>query len=288
MLTLTSDASSVVVAPEYGAGLIGWMLGDTPMLRRALPQAAVEGNPHAMGCFPLLPYGNRIRQGQFYWRGRNYCLKRNFGDHPHAIHGLAWQRPWTVEQISAGSVLLSLDHHPDNAWPFAFNAVIGYSLFGSALTVTIEMTNRDATPTPAGLGVHPYFPKTNDPCLRFNSVGAWENGCDSLPSRHGPLRDDWGHSDPRPVAPSMLDNCFTAWDGTADILAGQASLRIEASAVFRQLQVFTPTWADFFCVEPISHVPDAVNRSDLPIDQAMHILEPNETLSGTVRFTPVG
>jgi aldose 1-epimerase len=86
----------------------------------------------------------------------------------------------------------------------------------------------------------------------------------------------------------MLDNCFTAWDGTADILAGRASLRIEASAVFRQLQVFTPTWADFFCVEPISHVPDAVNRSDLPIDQAMHILEPNETLSGTVRFTPVG
>ncbi len=51
MLTLTSGASSIVVAPEYGAGLTGWMLGRTPILRRALPQAAFGRDPHLMGCF---------------------------------------------------------------------------------------------------------------------------------------------------------------------------------------------------------------------------------------------
>ena len=85
-----------------------------------------------------------------------------------------------------------------------------------------------------------------------------------------------------------MDNCFTGWDGTADFQSGPASLRIEASEVFRQLQVFTPSWADFFCVEPVSHVPDALNHADLPTDQTMHILQPNETLGGTVRFTPIG
>src|ERR1700761_1515794 len=67
MLTLKAGASSIVVAPEFGAGLTGWMIGGTPMLRRALPQAAVIGDRHALGCFPLVPYGNRIGFGRFRW-----------------------------------------------------------------------------------------------------------------------------------------------------------------------------------------------------------------------------
>jgi aldose 1-epimerase len=288
MLTLASGASSVVVAPEYGAGLIGWMAGRTSMLRRALPQAAVAGDPHAMGCFPLLPYGNRIGRGRFRWGGIDYELTRNFGDNPHTIHGVGWQRAWRVDQAGRQSVTLSLEHRGDSSWPFAFSAEIGYALSGAALTVTIRLTNRHGAPAPAGIGVHPHFPKACDPSLRFNASGAWEDGVDSLPLRHGRPRADWLHTKPRPVVASRLDNCFTGWDGTADIQAGPASLRIEASPAFRQLQVFTPSWADFFCVEPVSHVPDAINRPDLPVEQAMHVLQPEATLSGTIRFTPTG
>jgi hypothetical protein len=43
----------------------------------------------------------------------------------------------------------------------------------------------------------------------------------------------WQHREPRRVAQSRLDNCFTGWGGSAEIDAGPASLRIEASAVFR-------------------------------------------------------
>jgi aldose 1-epimerase len=288
MLTLTSGASSLVVAPEYGAGLTGWMLGCTPILRRALPQAAVGRDPHLMGCFPLLPYGNRIGRGRFHWCGRDYELAPNFGGDPHTIHGVGWLRAWTVEEAGPRSVTLSLEHHPDSSWPFAFNAEIGYSLSGAALTVTIQITNRHTAAVPAGIGLHPHFPKANNPMLRFNASGAWENGPDSLPSRHGPSCADWRHAEPRSVAESRLDNCFTGWDGTAEFQAGPAGLRIEASEVFRQLQVFTPSWADFFCIEPVSHVPDAMNRPDLPTEHAMRVLQPNETLGGTVRFTPIG
>jgi aldose 1-epimerase len=57
---------------------------------------------------------------------------------------------------------------------------------------------------------------------------------------------------------------------------------IEADAAFRHLQVFTPFDCDFFCAEPVSHVPDAINRSDLPPGQAMHVLPPGESLAGSV------
>jgi aldose 1-epimerase len=286
MLTLTSGASSLVVAPEYGGGLTGWMLGRTPLLRRALPQACPGGDSRAMGCFPMLPYGNRIGQAGFHWRGIDYRLKRNFGDQPHSLHGVGWQRPWVVAEATPRSVILVLEYRPDEPWPFAFDATVAYRLSGTALTIAIQLTNRHDAPAPAGIGVHPYFPKAGDPSLRFHATGAWENGSDALPLRHGTPPADWLHTEPRPIAQSRLDTCFTGWDGTADIQAGPASLRIEASAAFRHLQVFTPSWADFFCIEPVSHIPDAINRPGLPADQAMDVLQPNETLGGTIVFTP--
>jgi aldose 1-epimerase len=288
MLILRSGASSAVVAPDCGGGLTGWMIGLTPILRRALPQASVGGDTHAMGCLPILPYCNRVSHGRFRWMGLEYRLKPNFGDDPHTIHGVGWQCGWQVAAAGPGFVSLVLDHAPDDAWPFGFAARVTYALSETALTIGVALTNRHSGPAPAGIGVHPYFPKSAASTLRFNASGAWENGADSLPSRHGAVAAEWAHSEPRPVVDSRLDNCFTGWDRVAEIGAGSANLRIEASEAFRHLQVFTPSWADFFCVEPVSHVPDAVNRPGLPADQAMHVLEPDETLGGTVRLTVGG
>jgi aldose 1-epimerase len=288
MLTLASGTSSIVVAPKCGAALVGWMRGPTAILRRSLPQATVGDDPHAMGCFPLLPYGNRLGRGCFQWSGAGYTLEPNFGDSPHTIHGVGWHRVWAVEAATTSSIVLALNHDPGPAWPFAFSARLRYALSDTALTIDIQITNRHAAPAPGGIGVHPFFPKSHDPSLCFNATGAWQNGADALPSTHAPPPAAWQHTTPRKERDSRLDNCFTGWDGTADIQAGPASLRIEASPVFRHLQVFTPSWADFFCVEPISHVPDAINRPDLPADQAMHVLQPNATLAGTIRFIPTG
>jgi aldose 1-epimerase len=152
----------------------------------------------------------------------------------------------------------------------------------------MRLTNRHDTPAPAGLGLHPYFPKTQDAALRFQAAGFWTNGPDSLPLHHGAPPAGWGDGAAGFIDGAGLDNCFTGWLGAADILTGVASLRIEASSVFRHLQVVTPGWADSFCAEPVSHVPNALNRLDLPVDQAMHVLQPGETLEGTIRLLLAG
>ncbi len=284
MLTLTEGRSSIVVVPEYGAGLLGWLYGPTAVLRRALPQAAM-GDFHALSCFPLLPYANRIAGGCFTWDGQQHILTRNFGDRAHTIHGIGRQRPWTMSQVRPNAVSLELNHEADADWPFAFQATMSYALNGPTLTVDLSLINRHAAAAPAGLGIHPYFPKPPGATLQFDASGAWENGPDTLPLRHGPVPPDWSFSPARPVASVQLDNCFTGWSRTANIEAGAASLRIEASAAFANLQVFTPPWGDFFCVEPVTHVPDAINRPGLPADQAMVSLQPGATLSGTIRLT---
>jgi aldose 1-epimerase len=293
MITIRGNrGDSLVVAAQHGGAIVGWTNHQQTLLRHALPEAAAAGNPHAMGCFPLVPYANRIAGGRFRWDGRDYQLTRNFGDQPHSIHGVGWQRPWAVEAVTNTSTRLSLLHTADGdqagAWPFAFAAELTYTLDYGGLLVTLSATNRHDAPAPMGLGLHPYFPRAAGATLHFQAPGVWFNGSDSLPSQHGTVPSGWDHGQGLAVGTLRLDNCFTGWTAPARLEAGAASLDICASATFGNLQVFTPGWADFYCVEPVSHVPDAINRPDLPPGQAMRVLLPGETMTGTIEFLPLG
>lgn len=276
MLTLRAGANAVVLAPEHGGAILGWRNGPTPILRPPGADAALRGDPGAMGCFPLLPYANRIAAGRFTWAGRTHTIRRNFGDHPHAIHGVGWRARWTVDHAAPDRARLGLRHDGDADWPFAFDATLDYTLTETALTVRIGATNRHSAPAPMGIGLHPYFPRKAGQSLRFAADGVWLNDRHALPDRHVAIPDAWNHAQVRAIGSARLDNCFTGWAGTADL----GSLTIEADPVFADLQVFTPEGADFFCVEPVSHAPDALNRTHRP----MRTLQTDETLAGSVTF----
>ncbi len=283
---LALGGGAVAILPAQGGAILSWQDGATALMRHGSAD-----DVRATACFPLLPYCNRIAQGRFRWNGRDHRLDRNMGDHPHAIHGVGWQRAWRVTRAAGDGVSLALCHDPTGeaarAWPFAFDATLDYALDAHGLAVTLAMTNRHDAAAPAGIGLHPYFPRLPGATLQFRASGVWQNDATALPERHVVLPPAWDHARARPVGAARLDNAFTGWDGTARIETGAARLTIEADPVFATLQVFTPEGADFFCVEPVSHAPDAVNRDGLDLGQAprqaMHVLAPGETLRGTVR-----
>ncbi len=279
MLTLSGGDDSLILAPEHGGAIVGWTRRGTHMFRRPSPDAVMLGRPGAMGCFPLVPFCNRIAWGRFSWAGRNYELAANFGDHPHAIHGVGWQLPWLVESVTSDSATVSLHHDPSPGWPFTFAARLIYRLTVQGLTVQIDATNLHSAPAPMGLGAHPYFPRDHGASIAFQADGVWLNR-DALPVTCAPIPSEWSHTHGRAVDREPLDNCFAGWRGEVRI----PGMRIEADQ--RNLQVFTPPEMNFFCVEPVSHVPDAINHPELPKTQAMTVLAPGETLSGTMTFTP--
>ena len=80
------------------------------------------------------------------------------------------------------------------------------------------------------------------------------------------------------VGDVALDNCFEGWDGTAVLTWPDRRLTIEADSTFRHAVVYTPLGESFFCVEPVSHMNDAINHS------GMRVLDPGETLRGEIRF----
>jgi aldose 1-epimerase len=290
MLTLHAGESSLVLAPEIGGAIVGWTFGATPVLRRPEPDAILGRNARGLGCFPLVPFSNRIGHARFGWDGHEHILERNFGDRNQCIHGIGWQKTWEAASISDTSATLMLRHDATGAdarrWPFSFMAEQHFALTPDALRVVLMLTNLHAHKAPAGLGLHPYFPRAHISTLHFKAEGVWMNGADMLPATHVPLPFEWDHAFGKEIGHSSLDNCFTGWGGKVRIesASGGPGLTIEAGEPLRHLIVYTPSDHDFFCVEPVSHLTDAINRMDESADLGMRILAPGETLRAEVTF----
>ena len=238
--------------PDLGGSIAGLWLGGVPVLR-STPGAQLH-SVRASGCYPLVPFSNRIAQAKLVWNGTSHPLVRNFNDEPHAIHGVGWQRPWTVLDQSDNTALLSYEHRPDSHWPFAFDVSQAFALQGHSLQVSLSITNQSAQAAPVGLGWHPYFVKRPGSHLRFAATGVWEMGEDKLPTvrRAAPGLD----SDCQAL---RIDNCFDGWDGQAHLTDTLLHTRIEAN--LQHLVVYTHADLDMVAIEPVSHVNNALHLS---------------------------
>jgi aldose 1-epimerase len=259
------------------------------LMRETPEQALRDWLVRQTSCYPLIPYSNRIAQGRFSFEGVEHRLALNFGDHPHSIHGNAWQKPWQVAEAGDARCRLVLSHRPDGdearGWPFAYRAEQLFEMSSDRLTLTISLENEDHRSMPAGLGLHPFFPKRPGVLLQFAAEHVYPNGEDSLPMAGIPVPQEWDYRNMRELGEPRLDNCFAGWDGTARIIFSQEkiALSIEADPLFTHFVVYVPTARDFFAVEPVSHMNDAINRPDIA-GQGLKILQPGERLTAQVRF----
>ena len=269
MINLRAGNSSLQLAPEHGGAIVDWRFAHRALLK------TVRG----IACFPMVPYANRIALGKFKSQGMSHQVPLNFGDHPHSIHGIGWQRPWKVEGSGTDNARLTLSHDGFGAWPLPFTAEQYFELGSNTLRIELRVTNRADRPAPVGLGLHPYFRRTEHASLRFAAASVWLNDPTALPVSEVAVPDLWNHAGGKPVGSAPLDNCFSGWDGHAELDLGATKVTIEASKAFRHLQVYTPEGQDFFCVEPVTHRPNGVNAIN-----GITVLPPGETLSGAINF----
>ena len=285
------------VAPWLGGAVTAFRLGEIELLRPT-PQAAIaHGQVRQTGAFALVPYSNRIAQGRFEHEGAAFQLAASPYGEAHALHGNGWQLPWTVTECSAISCVLQLDHVPVGdgppraaGWPFAFRATQSMALSPSGLRITLELENRDDRPMPAGLGWHPFFPLRADTTLAFSARSVWLTDAELLPTRRIPASGAWDYAQPRTIAGARLNHCFTGWDRQARIALGNGlpTLTIAASEAFPNTIVYAPADADFFAFEPVTHMPDAINRPAAEPGEGMAILQPRQRLSGEVALSVAG
>ena len=252
---LRAGALRLALRPDLGGSIAGLWHHGVPVMRSVEPGQLVRARKGA--SFPLVPYSNRIAQGRFNWQGKPYQLALNFDDSPHPLHGVGYLSRWQVERPSGPSgpaeVALTLQHRADEGWPFDFHARQLFQLSPTSLRVELSITNTAAQAAPVGLGWHPYFPRRARSRLHVECSGRWELDALKLPTQLVPqpgVDADLAHLD--------YDHCFEGWSGPARIRDELFALTLRSSLA--RLVIYTPPGRDYFAVEPVSHVTNAINQ----------------------------
>ena len=285
LITLRAGDAAVELAPEAGGAVTRYWLergAVTWEWLRPTPAGALRtGNPYRAAAFPLVPYSNRIRAGRFSFRGRSVVEPLNRPPERHAIHGHGWQARWQPTDVRAAEARLEY-RHPAGAWPWAYQATQHFTLRPSSLTVELSLSNQSAAPMPAGVGWHPYFPRTSRATITADVRAMWLTDEEMLPT-------ELVASPPAAPFKRGLDNCFVGWSRRAAIDWPELGARLvmRAEPPLDYLVVFTPARRPFFCVEPVSHMTDAFNLAEAGRpDSGILVLEPGETLRTAVVLTP--
>jgi aldose 1-epimerase len=280
LFELGSDAWRVRIAPALGGSIIDarWHRRD---VLRPMPEAELLArNVRKSACYPLVPFSNRIAFGSFRFGAAQYALVKNLADMPHAIHGIGFQRAWSVQEITTAAIDMRLSHLPDDCWPFGFEAQQRISIVEDSLVLKVRVTNTDARAAPCGVGWHPFFPLDSSTGMTKLST-AWtsmlvsdENDlpCANTEPPHFGALDD-----------TIVDNCFTGWSGRARIDTPHHRVTIEANDVLRCAVLFRPADKPFFAFEPVSHANNALNGNEPPMD----VLSPGESLEASVKLSMI-
>jgi aldose 1-epimerase len=286
MLTIGRGDGCCTVYPELGGSLGCWTVAGQDMLRAASAAAVADGEMLGMATFPLVPFSNRIGPAQFEWDGRKIHLSKNFAREPHAIHGIGWQRPWSVCAQSDNAVTLRLAHAGDANWPWPFEAEQRICVADHQLTLALNVRNRAAQAVPLAFGHHPYF-DASGATLVFNAETVWMSGEDSLPTKPLLPSGPYDFRTPAPVEGRDVDHCYAGVSGPARIMWSDRPLALEiaSSPQLPAAVVYVPKGGDAFCFEPVPHINNALN---LPGNApAMPVIAPGEAFETTITFTAV-
>jgi len=279
-IVLERKGFRLVLIPSLGGSVRSFTLDGRNILFPASKQK--PPSPLETAGFPLFPFSGRIKDGAFSWKGRPVQLEANFAPEPHAIHGQAWLAAWTVESITADQARLSFDYQP-NDWPWPYRAVQHFELTGDGLKLTLTLENLSEEEMPAGLGWHPYFPR-GDAELSANVSSIWVADHGEIPDRQAALGKGTDIRTARPVNALHLDNAFVARPANADIVWPSSGLHvsIRSTPEFGHLVVYIPEGMDFFCVEPVSHAPDAINSPHEQEVTGLQRLAPGDILEACI------
>ena len=253
-ITLTAGDAEVTVQPGNGGRIGGLRVGGTELLRQG----------ERFGCFPMVPWCGRTRDGRFLDGGTVRQLPLN--SPPHAIHGTVRDGAWRTARRTADETVITYDLV--EPWPFPGRVTQAVALTGDSLTLTMAIEAYGDS-FPAQIGWHPWFNRNlggEDVLVDFSPAWQEERGDDHLPTGN---RVD--------VKPGPWDDCFGMPDGVDVTLTWPGQLALKVTSPEQWAVVYDEQEAAV-CVEPQTGPPNGLNT--LP-----RLVTPIEPLEATMTWT---
>jgi len=286
LLTLDAGALHLELSPSGGGSIRNFWAaaGDQkiPLLRESHSSDSTVLD-HA--CFPLVPYVNRIRGGEFRFRGETVRLLPNMAGDPSPLHGQGWLGDWSVESAGASDAEL-LYRHEAGEWPWRYEALQTFALDPQGLSVRLTCRNLSDRPMPCGLGLHPYFPCDASSRLDTEVATVWEIDAHVLPTRQVPATGRYDLKQ-RAVCGQGLDHGFGGWGGEARISEEGGPRRLTLSSPQAKFfQLYSPPTGGIFVAEPVTHANAALNAPEEQWPElGMRVLGPQESMTLDMRIT---
>ncbi len=270
VIPLHNNDIALIIDPQRGGGILRFDWRDQPIFH---PARMNEEGPLALANFVMVPFSNRIANGQFSFNGQSVTLVPNYpaASAQHPIHGHGWTGQWQIVAKSEDTLHLRYEH-PGGRWPWLYVCDQIMTLTPDGYLHRVSITNTGEITMPAGLGFHPYFPRSKAK-LHTSFDGFWQTSGDGLPTRWISKVGPYCLSDDDPV-----DTVFTGRKSPLLIDWPQHQLIIEPDFDLPETHIFAPAGEDYFCIEPVSHITDAINRGGL------RTVEAGETWSTQVQF----
>ena len=285
VITLAAGKLNARISTRGGC-ILQFETAGVPLLRPSADNSEAINS----ACYPLVPFGNRVRDNRFVFQGSEYVLQPNTDWDRHYLHGEGWRSDWKIESQSEDA--LTLSHvHEGSSLPYQYKARQTFTLGSGQLALSLSVTNIATRAMPFGIGWHPYFPMTPETRLQTTTGRMWTEEPGWLPGQPVELPQDVDFSSPRELPHHWVNNGFEGWSGKANIKWPErgTALLVEADPIFQTMFLFVsdtsfdPSYKrDYFALEPMSHLADGHNQPDLG---GLVILAPGETLAGTVRLT---
>jgi aldose 1-epimerase len=240
----------------------------------------------------LVPWPNRIQDGQYEFGGERLQLGLTEAAKSNAIHGLTRWVNWQLSDQDDDHVVWTYVLHPQPGYPFELSLAVSYVIGDAGLTVTVSAHNAGDTPCPYGAGAHPYLTvgRRIDECeLLLPATSRCEVDARSLPAPPSPVAGTpYDFTSARLVGSTSFDHPYGGvrhedGHGTATLRDPQSgretSLTFDESC--RWLQVYSgddlgSRAREALAIEPMTCPPNAF-RSGVDVV----VLEPDATHSMT-------
>lgn len=284
-VTLSSGRLKLELSPATGGAISAfeWIDGDEvrPILRKS--PSPLERIIDA-SCFPLVPYVNRIRGGEFSFGEVRVRLAPNMAGDPSPLHGQGWLGSWEVE--NAGEQQADLEfHHARGEWPWDYEARQSFQLDDGGFSVTISCRNLGPGAMPCGLGLHPYFPCGAETRIDTDVRIAWTIDGKVLPVEKVPAQGRYDLKN-RLVCSQGLDNGFGGWGGEARMSDPDWPYEVRMlSKDVGFFQLYSPESGGTFVAEPVSHANAALNAPEADWKElGIKILEEGQEMKLSMRI----
>ncbi|MDQ0322328.1 aldose 1-epimerase [Pararhizobium capsulatum DSM 1112] len=276
----------MVEVSRFGGSLLSGHYRGIPFLQPTPTEGIASQRHGAEASFPLVPYGNRIEANAFEFAGKRFTMQPNTAD-PFCLHGDGWLAEWEVIAQTGSQAVLLYVRRAEPPSPYSYEAIQTVRLDDDGVALSLSVTNKSDAALPYGLGFHPFFPRTPRTRLKAQAERYWTERAGHLPDMPVAVPAGLDFTTSKPLPGHWINNAYDGWNGQAWIEWPEygLGLSLAVDGIFRCFMIYSPEAdADFFCFEPMSHLPNAHSMSS---GAGLMMLRQEQSFSCSIYLRPV-